>query len=126
MLPPPRLFAGRADDTLDGGELFQDSDSAVQGVDLRPECLGRATGAEGYPKVTDSNGAQVQQVGQFAGHVKLQVQGVKSFICLYCNGIGTISKPTSGKKRKKYPEASIVRHDGVKFAAACKKAGVQP
>jgi site-specific DNA-methyltransferase (adenine-specific)/site-specific DNA-methyltransferase (cytosine-N4-specific) len=28
--------------------------------------------------------------------------------------------------RAKYPEASIVRHDGVKFAAACKKAGVQP
>ena len=103
MLPIPRLaFA-----------CFDFPNAFFQGVDFSLELLGGASRSEGDSKVLKCYSSQVQQIGHFLGyatHDKLLVQRVKMFNCLYCTGIGTISKPTSAKIPKFFAGSQVGLH----------------
>ena len=89
---------------------FDFPNAVFEGMDFGPQRLDGTARPEGDAKVTDGDGSQVQQIGQLLGyatHDKLLVQRVKMFNCLYCNGIGTISKPTSAKIPKFFAGSQV-------------------
>jgi len=94
---------------------FNLADAVTQGVDFGPQLFGRAARAECKPKIPNGNGSQVQQVSQFAGHVRLLCQWGKAFNRFYCTAIGTLYKPGLGIFRFLF-FADPVRHDGTKWS----------